>query len=311
MIWVANLDAEARWRGASLPVRVRRRLAACGLLLHVLAQPGDALELCGPTDAKWLATDWLAPMQAPVGERKEPHFWCHPDAQRFNHRRFFHRWRAASPALAPPGAQWLTRLDALGSLPTPWVLKAPYGAAGRDVVHCAGEADRARAMLQALRVFNGWGAALWEPWLQRLTDYGICARVEGGRVHVSSGHHLLVDEHGRFQGIQSSRDVPQLLVRSAERAGAHLAASGYAGPFGLDAYETREGQFVLSDLNVRMTFGRLAAAAFARAGEAEPLLRTLMMTARPRVHLPAGARPLVGRTTGGEDEVLAWLAPSA
>ena len=107
----------------------------------------------------------------------------------------------------------------------------------------------------------------YEPWRERVFDFGVCATISGdGRVTAHPPHALLVDPRGGFLGI----DLAEPPLTTAERdrvdaavhaAGAVIAAVGYAGPFAIDGfvYGARELQTVC-EINARHTFGWIARA---------------------------------------------------
>lgn len=165
-------------------------------------------------------------------------------------------------AVASP-AELAVAVAALGG--RPWVLKAAFSAAGRDrLFDTAG----------AARFFSRHGRGVVEPWLDRLADFGAVGEVGAAGFVLVGLHRLVVDAPGRFRGIELTAGrpdhAPELADTEARQlgaalaaAGAALAAEGYRGPFGLDAFRYRvaDGGSAFHswvELNPRLTFGRVA-----------------------------------------------------
>ena len=156
-----------------------------------------------------------------------------------------------------------------------WVVKAPFSAAGRDRFLVPGEPGNHR---QLERLFARHGELLFEPWMQRVEDFGAGGWVSDDEARVLGAHRLQVDEAGRFQGI----DVPaggepwgwlpaawaRSLREAAEHVGRTLRREGYRGPFGIDAfaYRKEDSEVVFQpvvEVNARLTVGLVARALLA------------------------------------------------
>lgn len=329
-LWVADLHAEWLLDGApgSLPRRLLERLAAAGSLLRVLARPDDVLWLPAALDPSCLAEVpglcrprlehgpppaavpgrpvrwWMA---APLGRLGDP------DAVELS-RRLSHRRAGLGLARdlgqALPGACWvrdgeeLARAVAAAVGPGGgWVLKPARSAAGRGQLRGRRGDDLARAAAALARV----DGMAYEPWLERVEDLGSAAEVGAdGSLRLVGRHRLLVTPEGAFRGVRLGVDLSaedrELLEGTTRAAGERLAAAGYRGPFGLDACRHRgpDGRVRLHpwvELNVRWTFGRLAAELLAAVGS----------PGRGALHLGRGdQRP--GPSAPGE-EVLELLRP--
>jgi hypothetical protein len=196
-----------------------------------------------------------------------------------------------------PGARTIGALDELehhlaagGASAAPgerWVLKAPLSAAGRARV-----LGRGRALLDgparraAAALLQVHGELVFEPWMERAGDFGAAALVSRGALRVLGVHRLEVDGAGRFRGVEIESEAPEaaagdppgaflspredaILRDIVERVGARLAARGYTGPFGIDAWRYRDANGrsafqPLGELNARMTFGLVARALLER-----------------------------------------------
>lgn len=312
MIIFANLDCEARWGGRPLPQRVARRVSAAAALLAAFAGDDDEhIEIYAP------ATVDAARVQLPnvtmkVGvPARWDLAWADPAAKAANDRRV-----AAALAhelhVGLPGAHVIESLAALdahlaATAPARWVCKAPWTAAGRDRAFGEGTSVGAEQRVYIGRLIERFGALLFEPWLDRVLDIGVCARLDrAGQLTAEAPHTLLSDPRGAFVGIDlaspplapADRD---LLARTLDAAAGTLHALGYAGPLTLDAFVYRDGEaqrlHPLCELNARHTFGHVTRALARRYGT-----RTLGFGASP----PPGARVLVG--PGDGDPTTAWAA---
>jgi hypothetical protein len=215
------------------------------------------------------------------------------------------------------------------------VLKAPLSAAGRGRHLAAGPAfpdgiDRRRIE----RLFARHGPLLFEPWMERLADFGAAAflapgdprrngwhpsRRNGWHLRRIGWHHLRVDRGGRFQGIELRLDGPppeladadlELLDRTLDGAARALARRGYAGPFGVDVwrYRRRDGTVAwnpLGEVNARLTFGWVARAIAERLRGPLDLPDGALLRLRLGRRIPPRVLPLLLPGTG--DGIAAWL----
>ncbi len=165
-----------------------------------------------------------------------------------------HRGFSASLGQCLPGARYAltTREVSLAlSGPSPtgqWLLKRPYGYAGRGRLKVepgrAGDFDRAQAWIEA-SLRSGEGLQV-EPFVERLGDFALHGHVSrSGAVVLGEPTRQECDETGAWLG--STRGAASDLT-SGERAAlfeqAHLAAAAlhearYFGPFGIDAFRYR------------------------------------------------------------------------
>lgn len=295
--------------GAAPGTAVRARIAALGTAMRAFAHPGDRLWTpvpvdprrlpaipgvppvtltCGPLDPgagpvlPWGQTDEVA---AGASDRPPP-FGPVADpavARRCNEHGF--AWTlAARRGWLLPGARAVTSVAELEAHLAAggaeagagaWVARAPWSASGRERLRRRGALDGAsRTRLE--RLLAGHQRLYFEPWVERLADAGCCGFVAGnGRVELRPVHGLDNDPGGVFRGI-SIGATPGLepgeverIAEAAAAAGAHLAAVGYRGPFGIDAYVWSDGASrrlqPMSEINARLSFGWVAGALARRA----------------------------------------------
>ncbi len=308
MIIYANLDCEARWGGRSLPMHVARRISAAAALLAAFAAEDESVEIYAPAAVN---SDRIKLPNVTMREGAPARWdlaWADPTAKAANDRRVA---LALNDQLDTTlrGAREiksLAELDAqLATITTPrWVCKAPWTAAGRDRAHGEGTTVSGEQRVYIGRLIERFGAVLFEPWLDRVLDIGVCAHLDAeGRVAAERPHTLLSDARGGFVGIDlaepSLHDLDRdLLARSVEAAGAALHCLHYAGPFTVDAFVYREGEaevlHPICEINARHTFGHVARALHRRLGT------RVLGFGTP----PAGARVLVA--PGDGDPITAW-----
>lgn len=221
------------------------------------------------------------PRAAPLRER----LWSlrppEPAVVRRVHHRAFALETARALGCALPGAEWLEDAAALSrqlarggaGAGGRFVLKDPLSAAGRDRVIArveeATESGVARRIERLFEQCRRSGGVLFEPWLDRQDDFGTLGLVTETGVELLGSHRQQVDPRdGRFLGVALeppaghapiAADVREELRRVATAVGEALAAEGYRGPFGVDAWTWREGGMVrlnaLGEVNARMTMG--------------------------------------------------------
>ena len=261
-------------------------------------------------------------------------------AREVNHRAFCLECNLADGE-ALEGARMLedvsgleSHLEAGGATGAPgerWVLKAPHSAAGRARLIGKGRHLRDSAVRQAERLFELHGRLLFEPWMERLRDFGFSLIVSEDSVDFLGSHLQDVDGAGRFRGVTlrvGQEHVPQLdavspglrLDRLEQTAG-RLRSRGYLGPLGVDgwSYRDRGGRerfHLLGEINARMSFGLVARALVERLRAPLGLEEGREVTLRigKTEDLPPGAErrrgiiPLLG--PAGDDPTAAWLETS-
>lgn len=289
----------ALWTPAPVdPARLVSLPDAPPITLHSGPPPRSAGEI-----AAWGAWSERASPQIAARDRHRISVPAAIDRARAVNDRRFAAALDAELGAAPPGAVAITsleqlrqHLDAGGAAASPsgqWICKAPLSAAGRDrVIGCgplSGQsapgtnspdgpsAETARALARLLVRF---GVLLFEPWLDRAGDLGVCAVVRpDGVVEHRAPHTLLTNARGGFLGI--SQQPPPLseaehaqLLHTVRAAGAALYRAGYTGPYNLDAFlhRTASGERrlrPLCEINARISFGWIAAAIAERHGFTE------------------------------------------
>lgn len=150
-----------------------------------------------------------------------------------------------------------------------WMLKRPLGFSGRmRKVVVPSRLDRAaHTWIEAS--MEGYGRGLMvEPVVDRLLDVSLHGRVDAGGQLVERGQPVLVENaaDGSFvcarRAVEGELDPGErdALEATFGRVAAALHASGYHGPFGIDAFRWRDERRTvrfhsLVELNARYTFG--------------------------------------------------------
>lgn len=303
---VANLLAEddlERLFHAGDP-RIRHRRPASAATLQVVSRMGRELAVFGrPGDRLWVPGDpppdpaaevlaWCeTPETAALRTAPRPStipadlplselLWHlpvpSPEIVPQVHHRGFSLRVAKELGCALPDAQMvdgiaeLDRVLSAPNAPAAWVVKAPFSASGRSrYIEKNGPrlADpKARRTVENL--FERHGPLLFEPWLDRLADWGCAALLTADRLRIIGIHRQQVDIKGQFAGIDpDTSDLPHQdrarLEDVVTGVADALRQAGYVGPFGIDAWHWRrpDGSVAfhpLGEINARMTFGLVA-----------------------------------------------------
>jgi hypothetical protein len=245
---------------------------------------------------------------------------------------------------SPAGAIWIRTVPELarhlefaaasGTGLGRWVLKAPHSAAGRERLFGRGH-DLAQAenlsVTKIERALQVHGRLLFEPWLERLADFGCSAWVGESATTTLGVHSQHVDGAGHPRGVSlfagavdgpeppSDLTEPELahLQQAIEAVGQELRGADYRGPFGIDSWRYRAADgsvewVTLGELNVRMTMGLIARALVEQVRPPEPVRIDLPVRfVFGRQCLPESGSP--GRLcvplllAGGDDATEAYL----
>lgn len=189
------------------------------------------------------------------------------------HHRGFALRMAEELGCALPGARMiesfveLDRILAARGAPGAWVVKAPFSAAGRArfIERTGPRLADPKSRRTVENLFDRHGPLLFEPWLDRIADWGCSALLTADRLRIAGIHRQKVDIKGQFAEIElDTRDLPAAdrsrLEEVVDGVAAVLRRAGYAGPFGIDAWHWRrpDGTVAfhpLGEINARMTFG--------------------------------------------------------
>lgn len=155
--------------------------------------------------------------------------------------------------------------DALESFPTDFVLKHPFGVAGRDrVLGRKGVPLPSGARAWCGKVLKTQPLLL-EPWRQRVKDFGMQWYLSpGGEVLFLGALELLNDPQGTYRGHRlGPQTLPPTLIRDGLRIALAVMETGYFGPLGIDAFVWKdecgnEHLRPLVELNARFTMGMCA-----------------------------------------------------
>ena len=311
---VANLDCEATWAGVTLPAAVRARISLYATLFAACAADDELHDVWVPAEldaGRLIGHPGWTPPTVRVGAPPAADLrWAEPGARDANDRA---RTLAIAEALgaALPGARVVASLDELEAhLATrsgAWVCKARWTAAGRDRAHGQGPRIEGELRSRLRRMFERLGPLVFEPWMDRRADFGTCGEIRaaggGSVVDVATPHTLRTDARGGFLGIELAPPAPAIvaaLQATATQTGERLAATGYRGPFAIDAFAYADAAgaprlHTLCELNARFSFGWIA----------RGLARRLGVQRLGFDPAPPGAIVLIAP---GVDRVTAWCA---
>ncbi len=277
--WLLNFDAEAELEDPSAHTPARSvLLRAVGLIEKVrdLLGPGDVVlppllpspDVRGLLGRAWCPTPQARAELAKAGARV-PEAPPYAVLRRVNHRRF-----CADLGQMLDGARYVENQDELRETLAvragEWVLKRPFGFAGRGRMRVRGgrtgrvEPSEERWIEASLDTGEGLQV---EPWVDRDADFalhGYISRV--AVVTLGAPTKQRCDEYGAW--IESRRadafllPAPErdALFAATEEAAAALSQAGYFGPFGVDAYRYRDRGGALrfnarGEINARYSMG--------------------------------------------------------
>jgi len=280
--WVLNLDAEHELEGGPryAPTRRLRSIVEreSRRLLGTLVAPGDVVLSCDPEenaglDARGLRG--LAWSPTPRALRALCAAGAEPAAapgvevlRRVNARPFAAAVRAplVRASFARAVARNLEEVLPLLERPAPlgWLVRRTFGTAGRGRRRIpAGRPDAVERawLIASLRR----GPLVVEPWVEILCEYTRSGWVRpDGAVIVSPPCFQAVSREGAWRRTEAAergelaREDDRRLEEACARAGEALAAAGYHGAFGIDAFRHRTAAGAsalnpLSEINARFT----------------------------------------------------------
>jgi hypothetical protein len=146
-----------------------------------------------------------------------------------------------------------------------WVIKSPYGFAARERVLGRGAQLEGAQATWARRQFAKGTPLIFQPWLERVREYGVTLEIKGGgEIELKGISDLQTNGAGTGTGYLLGRPLDAgraaELEALAQVVGARLFREGYTGPAGLDALEHTKGLHPLLEINARYTMGFVALA---------------------------------------------------
>lgn len=277
-----------------------------------LPAPARALELRFATLLR-LAPGWrdAAPHTGGPVDRLLPWGWSEraarlcsdaPDVsviKRVNSKCFSHEVERAL-GVAVAGSAIVCNVDevrvAVRQLDAPWILKHPFGVAGRDQIRATGWDEQVAS--RVAKLFATTSQAVFEPQLTILREFSAHLDCDGPEPNFVSFVALHTDRSGTFRGNVTGVQVGPSAREMAVDAAQLVMDAGYRGPLGVDGFETPDGLRVVSEINARWTFGRLAHEL------ADSLGHDVVWHHGPVADRPPDLRTVPSRATRG-----AWLLP--
>ena len=273
--WLLNFDAEVELADPSARTMSRAMEARSQALVERvrgLLGPGDVVIVPGirvpdHVGRAWCPTPRAMAAIARAGARG-PAAPTIAVIHRVNHRRF-----CADLGQMLPGARYVTsraELDAtLATSEGAWVLKRPFGFAGRGRLRITGGLQCTNAAARRwieTSLATGEGLQV-EPWVERAGDFAMHGHVSAtGELTLGDATSQRCDAGGAWiaseragEGELSALEHAALTSAAAEAAHA-LAAAGYFGPFGVDAFRWRDAGGTLHfnprcEINARYSMG--------------------------------------------------------
>ncbi len=146
-----------------------------------------------------------------------------------------------------------------------WVIKSPFGFAARERVLGRGARLEGAQATWARRRFATGETLIFQPWLERVREYGVTLEIApGGEVDLIGISDLQTNGAGTGTGYLLGRKIDsgrRAELESVARAVAgRLFREGYVGPAGVDALEHAGGLHPLLEINARYTMGFVALA---------------------------------------------------
>lgn len=288
LAWVLNFDAELEMADPEGYRPSTRMLARCDALTRQVAPVlsrclGEEIrilhrgrtrrsgpDLAGARALAWAWTPSAVRCMTEQGVQPLPL----PDfaaVRHVNHRAFLAGLQAGRCEAWPglPGEGFivdLARLEPrLRDLPPSgrWILKRPFGFAGRDRKVLEGASLVGADRTWCLASMQGYGIGLQvEPWVEIREEYGLHAWLDRrGGIQVGALQVQEVDDSGAFVGTRPGPPGTRTAEAMAEVLGVAAAAAareGYFGPLGLDAFLWQDATGatrlrVASDLNARFS----------------------------------------------------------
>lgn len=268
--WLLNLDAEEELErpGAHTPsARVRERIDALRVHLAPLVRDGvvvvEGTQVDGLRGRAWCPTPNALARLGRAGALL-PRAPSLDVLRRVNHRRFSFELGGNLP-----GARFVTTVAevreavAERGVSGAWLLKLPFGFAGRGRVTLPSgpfaEADEARVV----RALGSGGGAQLEPRVTRGEDLAMHGFLpESGALVPGSLTSQRIDARGAWQETLRApgRALEVHLREELERVADALRAAAYFGPFGIDAFTWIADDGVIrlqarSEINARYSMG--------------------------------------------------------
>lgn len=146
-----------------------------------------------------------------------------------------------------------------------WVIKSPFGFAARERVLGRGARLEGAQATWARRQLARGATLIFQPWLERVREYGVTLEIEaGGAIRFVGISDLQTNGAGTGTGYLLGRKIEPARAAELEGiariVGARLFAEGYTGPAGVDAVEHTRGLHPILEINARYTMGFVALA---------------------------------------------------
>lgn len=259
--WIhSNLDFEYELRFGSAwtpPKAVRQHMERWKNILRLVEGWQDAEPASTPQDGEWLLWGPTARLALMAGGQWPSEAILHE----VNSKVFSHQL-SKEFGVELPGACLANSVEeveaALGRGVV--LIKHPLGFSGRERIELRDRPDEKEVGF--IRGVLSEGPAIVEPKVEILREWSLQFEISSTVEYLGSAM-LLADDRGQHRGHILGMGAPSTqIIEIAKLAAQRVQSAGYFGPLGVDAFEgSLDGELVvrpLSELNARMTFGRLA-----------------------------------------------------
>ncbi len=300
---VSNLDFEYEWaarqmgRGWRAPSAVRKVTRRWSHVMRIVAPEAEVwswpeAEELAPGEGSAVAVWGWTPAVVEALEAKGVSFKAPPleVVGEVNDKCFSHGVEKALE-MALEGACLVSDeaqcQEAAKVMAGPWVLKHPWGVAGRQQRRGEGAVPE-EVLRWAARWWAQGGQMVMEPRVDIEEEWSLHFQVGDTGIEEVGQARLLCDGRGTFRGVEVGElRVDGEALEGARRAAEMVAERGYRGPLGIDGMKGWVGQErvvrAVTEINARWSFGRLGLELRRRLGRGRAVMGWL--------HPPRGTRP--------------------
>lgn len=259
--WIhANLDFEYEVRfGAAwtAPKAVRQHMERWKHVLRLVEGWQEAEAASVPQDGEWLFWGPTARLARMAGGHWPSESVLHEvNSKVFSHQLAKHLGVELPGAFLAHSVEEVAAGLGCGAV----LVKHPLGFSGRERIELRDRPDEKEVGF--IQGVLSEGPAIVEPKIQISREWSLQFEISSTVEYLGSAM-LLADDRGQHRGHILGMGTPSAeIIETARVAAQRVQAAGYFGPLGVDAFEgILDGKRVirpLSELNARMTFGRLA-----------------------------------------------------
>lgn len=183
-----------------------------------------------------------------------------------------------SKILDSEAAVHVTVADHFSKSDIPFVLKAPFGSSGRNMLRIARQGIEPNQLAWIKTTLKTQKALVGEPWVSKISDLSVQIDVTENGVKLLGTTRFITDKRGQYVGhylgkkffnmsgdfhkAYHQQQFQAALEYSARATGDALSEEGYRGPAGIDAFVYQDASGIhlrpRVEINPRLTMGRVA-----------------------------------------------------